>query len=134
MWFSSKPRGVDDLGASCCECGASEGQKLITREERVGCIVSPFTYCQPCSTKIMQERKAVEYQRLHFCNSCDVKFEKPLRKNRRNLEISQGFHPYSMNLCLKCYEIEVARLPEARIGEVVFTENVEANPGLNPWL
>jgi hypothetical protein len=112
MWFRKKPRDNTYLGASCCQCGASEGVKLIHRQERVGCIVSTFTYCQPCQTRIAAERKTFEYQKTHFCNKYQVEFTHPYSKTRKELLSPGGFHSYWMNLCGNCYDIEVARMPK----------------------
>lgn len=131
--LSKKPREVNSLGASCCKCGGSEGQKLTIREERVGCIVSPFTYCQPCLMKIEHEESAFEYQRSHFCNRCNVKFDKPYRKTRRSLMISEGFHTYFVNLCPKCHESEAVKYPKQKIYEDVFGDSNEATSNSNPW-
>lgn len=117
MWFNTKPREIEDLGASCSQCGVSNEQKLVTRQERVGCLVSQFSYCQPCITKIEQERKDFEYQRKHYCNRCGMKFEKPYRRTRNHLVNSEGFHPYSMNLCQECYDLEIARTPRYEADE-----------------
>ena len=123
MLFSKKPREIRNLGASCCKCGASDGQKLITREERVGCLISPFTYCKPCLTKIDQERSAYEYQRSNFCNNCDVKFDKPYRKTRKPLLISGGINSYWINLCPACYETEVERTPKGHEDEDLWSSD-----------
>jgi len=112
MWFRKKPRDNTFLGASCCQCGASDGVKLIHRPERVGCIVSTFTYCEPCQTRIAAEERAFEYQKSHFCNRCQVEFTRPYSKNRKELLFPGGFNSYRMNLCLSCYDIEVAKMPE----------------------
>ena len=112
MWFSKKPREIEDLGASCCRCGLSEGVKLVTRPERVGCLISSYTYCDPCLTQILADEKEYKYRKAHFCNRCQVKFTRPYSKNRNYLLFPGGFHSYWMNLCSDCYDIEVARMPK----------------------
>ena len=130
--FNKKPREINILGASCCKCGASNGQKLITREERVGCLMSPFTYCKPCLTEVEQERSAYLYQRSNFCNNCDVKFEKPYRKNRKIFHISGGFNSYWINLCPACYETEVERTPKGQEDEDLWSKD-SGTDDKRPW-
>ena len=112
MWFKKKPRDIPYLGASCCQCGASEGVKLVHRHERVGCTSDLFTYCEPCLTRNAEAEKEFQYQKSHFCNICKIEFQRPYSTNRKHFLVEAGFMSYSMNLCSSCYESELAKAPK----------------------
>lgn len=112
MWFKKKPRGAPFPGASCCRCTASEDAKLVNRQERVGCLVSSFTYCESCLKLIEEEENSAQHQKSHFCNICKVEFQRPYAVNRKRFLVEAGFMSYSMNLCSSCYESELAKAPK----------------------
>jgi hypothetical protein len=132
MWFSKKPREIEDLEASCCRCGLSEGVKLVTRPERVGCLITSYTYCNSCLKLILAEEKEYKYKKAHFCNRCQVKFTRPYSKNRKYLLFPGGFNSYWMNLCGECYDVEAARIPkDEEVSEPWGSSTVEVNN--DPW-
>jgi hypothetical protein len=100
-----------ELESSCYRCGASQGVKLTSRNERAGCIVSPTTYCQPCDSQIDAERKAREYAAAHFCSNCNIKYKRPYSKNRKYLRIGSDLSSYTVSLCPSCFDSELARMP-----------------------
>lgn len=112
MWFKKKPRENPFLGASCCRCRASEDAKLVHRQERVGCLVSSFTYCESCLKLKEEEENAAKHQKSHFCNICKVEFQRPYSANRKHFLVEAGFMSYSMNLCTSCYKIQLAKAPK----------------------
>jgi hypothetical protein len=95
----------------CYVCGVTSGVKLISKQEFGGCIPVSITYCKPCLKKQEEDDKARNYQKTHFCNSCNEKFKRPHRKNVRTLDRGSRFMPYRLHLCLACYEIEIKRNP-----------------------
>ena len=97
--------------SKCQKCGVSEGVNLITRNERVGCLVIPNEYCPQCYFQITVERKAFSYKDSR-CNKCEKKFKRPYFRNRIYLEVRSNWTSYTRPLCPPCFESEVALLPK----------------------
>jgi hypothetical protein len=96
---------------ACSICRVSGDAKLITREEFVGCISMPITYCKPCIRSREAEKSAREYAWSHFCNSCNAKFKRPFFKNRKLVVNSTGWWVDSEYLCLTCYQDSIEKNP-----------------------
>ncbi len=101
---------------SCYKCGRSEGVNLITRDERVGCLITPFSYCNPCMDAIVSEEKEQRYKTENFCNRCDKKFSRPYFMSRKWLYSNHGFMSYGQYLCSPCYDEVRARAVEVNGG------------------
>jgi hypothetical protein len=92
-----------DFVESCCLCGVSSGIRLTKREERVGCLISPISYCYPCLETVIAEEKERSYRRNNFCNLCESKFKRPYYKNRKRLTLGSRYTSYSLLLCSNCH-------------------------------